>query len=158
MSTKQTHKARWIKQWPWPMLCSPSHTSRPCGQQGHDTCSFPSRRKLWGVCELNTERPPDNLEEPLPIYTASRWCLSVAWQEGVLSNCLKPHIVVVDKESLLGWRYKVQVKLSKTEVSGPQNQQWAVIINQCPQWKKKIALGRCWKSPNWTTKSIHSHQ
>lgn len=73
--------------------------------------SFPSpqRSELCGVFlngELNTERPPDNLGGPVPIYTASRWCLSIVWQEGVLSNCVKPHIVKVDKESLLSSWYK----------------------------------------------------
>ena len=81
-------------------------------------CSFPSpqRGKFCGVCvnaELNTEGPPDNLEEPVPIYTASRWCLSIVWQKGVLSNCVKPHIVMLDKESLLSSWYKVQVKQTK---------------------------------------------
>lgn len=84
------------------------------GQDTSSTCSFssPQNSKLrqWWDVELDTERPPDDLGRPVPIYTASRWCLSVVWQEGVSSNCVKPHIVKADKESLLSSWHKVQVK------------------------------------------------
>lgn len=63
----------------------------------------------WDV-ELHTERPSDDLGHPVPIYTASRWCLSVVRQERVSSNCVKPHIVKADKDRLLSSWHEVQVK------------------------------------------------
>ncbi len=62
---------------------------------------------VWRAKHRKTSRQP--WRGPVPIYTASRWCLSIVWQEGVLSNCVKPHIVKVDKESLLSSWYKVQM-------------------------------------------------
>lgn len=84
------------------------------GQDASSSCSFSSPqnsklRQRWDV-EPHTERPPDDLGLPVPIYTASRWCLSAVRQEGVSSNCVKPHIVKADKESLLSSWHEVQVK------------------------------------------------
>lgn len=88
--------------------------------EGHRRCSHVPfhllREASSCVCvniKLNTKRPPDNLGEPVPIYIASRWCLSVVWQERVLSNCVKPHIVMMDKEGLLRSWYKVRVRPTK---------------------------------------------
>lgn len=93
--------------------------------------------------ELNTKRPPDNLGEPVPIYTASRRCLSVVWQERVLSNCVEPHIVMVDKEALLRSRYK-----------GPgEANQWERCIRTKPAGMSSVCVCVCVKLINM----CHTH-
>ncbi len=146
--TKRSPSAHWKKtQRPCSFLLrtmlptsSPSYSSWPVPHKVmthpptflYILSQLPQRSKLRGVgvnAELNTERPPDNLGGPVPIYTASRWCLSIVWQEGVRSNCVKPHIVKVDKESLLSSWYKVQVTHTKDCLCVKTN--LALWMNMC---------------------------
>lgn len=134
---KQPPPVRQITQWPCP--CSAQAQTLHLitilllmthGTQGHVPFHLLREASSAGVCvnvEPDTERPPDNLGGPVPIYTASRWCLSVVWQEGVRSNCVKQHIVMVDKESLLSSWYKVQVKLTKDGLSWQQR--WVCVCS-----------------------------
>lgn len=91
------------------------------GTQGHDRSSLGSLHVLWEVssdvcvreCRAEhrkTSRQPWRARSNL--YSHS-WSLSTVWQEGDLSNCLKPHIVTVDKESLLSPCYNVQERQTK---------------------------------------------